>query len=211
MTPTRWRSTLCAAAAAVLWSSLPGAAVAGAIEQLKAFSTATQSARGAFTQQTQRTRGRAAETASGSFAFQRPGRFRWEVSQPDEQLIVADGTRVHFFDKELKQVTVSRMDDAIGATPAALLFGASDLEARFTLKESGAAEGLEWLEATPRQKESGFDRIRIGLRAGLPEVMEVQDAFGQTTRFGFQRLERNPTLDPALFRFTPPPGVDVVQ
>lgn len=189
----------------------PGAAQAGAIEQLREFAAGTRSARGEFTQQQQRSGGRAAETASGTFAFSRPGRFRWEVTRPYEQLIVTDGERLHFYDKDLKQVTVRKVGDAISATPAAILFGSNELDASFVLKEAPPVEGLEWLEATPRARDGGFDWIRIGFRDGLPAAMEVRDAFGQVTRFGFRAIERNPSLDASLFRFTPPKGVDVVQ
>ena len=206
--PLRRGLLACAALAA---AGLPLPARAAAIDQLRQFAQSTRSARGEFTQQQLRSNGRTGETSRGTFAFSRPGRFRWEVTAPFEQLIVTDGERLHFYDKDLRQVTVRRSTDAIGATPAALLFGSGDLDAAFTLKESGAADGLEWLEALPRAKDSGFERIRIGFRAGLPEAMEVRDAFGQTTRFGFSAIERNPTLDPAQFRFTAPKGVDVVQ
>ena len=130
---------------------------------------------------------------------------------PYEQLIVTDGERLHFYDKDLRQVTVRKVGDAISATPAAILFGSNDLDASFVLKDAGSVDGVEWLEAVPKQKESGFDRIRIGFRGGLPEAMEVRDAFGQTTRFAFSKIERNPVLDAGLFRFSVPKGVDVVQ
>ena len=188
-----------------------GAASAGAIDQLREFAAGTKSARGEFSQQQLRSSGRAADAASGSFAFSRPGRFRWEVTAPYEQLIVTDGERLHFYDKDLKQVTVRRVGDAISATPAAILFGSNDLDASFTLRETGVVDGVEWLEAVPKARDSGFERIRIGFRGGLPEAMEVRDAFGQTTRFAFRAIERNPALDPGLFRFTAPRGVDVVQ
>ncbi len=189
----------------------PSLAMASAIEQLRTFATSTSSARGEFLQQQVRTNGRSGEASSGTFAFTRPGRFRWEVLKPIEQLIVTDGERVHFYDKDLKQVTVRKVTDAVGATPAAILFGSNDLEANFTIKDLGASDGVDWLEAVPRSKESGFDRIRIGFRAGLPVAMEVLDSFGQTTRFVFRAIDRNPKLDAALFRFTAPAGVDVVQ
>jgi outer membrane lipoprotein carrier protein len=201
--------SLACVAAGLLAAQLP--ASAAAIDQLRDFTAATRSARGEFTQQSVRSNGRAGEASTGTFAFQRPGRFRWEVVKPYEQLIVTDGERMHFFDKDLRQVTVRKVGDAISATPAAILFGSNDLDTAFTLKEAGAVDGLDWLEATPRSRESGFDRIRIGFRGGLPESMEVLDAFGQTTRFAFRSIERNPVLDPALFRFTAPKGVDVVQ
>ena len=199
------------AAAVLAAAALPLSAGAAAIDQLREFATATKSARGQFTQQQVRGNGRPAEASSGTFAFSRPGRFRWEVVQPYEQLIVTDGERLNFYDKDLKQVTVRKVGDAISATPAAILFGSNDLDASFVLKEAGGADGLEWLEAVPKQKDSGFEKIRIGFRGGLPEAMEVRDAFGQTTRFAFSRIERNPALDAGLFRFVPPKGVDVVQ
>lgn len=203
-----------ASAAAVLVTvalAVPGIACAAAIDQLREFASGTKAARGAFTQQQIRSNGRSGENASGTFAFSRPGRFRWEVAVPYEQLIVTDGEQLHFYDKDLKQVTVRKVGDAISATPAAILFGSNDLDANFAIKEAGSVDGVEWLEAVPKQKDSGFDRIRIGFRAGLPEAMEVRDAFGQTTRFAFSRIERNPALDTGLFRFSPPAGVDVVR
>jgi chaperone LolA len=209
--PSRALRRAAAVVATAALAAWPGLAAAGAIDQLREFATATKSARGEFSQQQVRSGGRAADTASGTFAFSRPGRFRWEVAVPYEQLIVTDGERLHFYDKDLKQVTVRKVGDAISATPAAILFGSNDLDASFTLRESGAVEGVEWLEAIPKAKDSGFDRIRIGFRGGLPEAMEVRDAFGQTTRFAFRAIERNPALDPAIYRFTPPRGVDVVQ
>jgi outer membrane lipoprotein carrier protein len=204
----RWLSLACVAAGLL---AVQPPARAAAIEQLREFTAATRTARGEFIQQSVRSNGRPAEVSSGSFAFSRPGRFRWEVVKPYEQLIVTDGERLHFYDKDLRQVTVRKVGDAISATPAAILFGSNDLDRAFTLKEAGVVDGLDWLEATPRSRESGFEKIRIGFRAGLPESMEVLDAFGQTTRFAFRAIERNPTLDPALFRFTAPKGVDVVQ
>jgi outer membrane lipoprotein carrier protein len=199
------------AAAVMALAAVPGAASAAAIDQLREFASGTKSARGTFSQQQVRSSGRSGENASGTFAFSRPGRFRWEVSVPYEQLIVTDGERLHFYDKDLRQVTVRKVGDAIAATPAAILFGSNDLDASFVLKDAGSVDGVEWLEAVPKQKESGFDRIRIGFRGGLPEAMEVRDAFGQTTRFAFSKIERNPVLDAGLFRFTVPKGVDVVQ
>ena len=200
-----------AAALLVVLCSLPQAATAAALEQLREFVSSTRSARGEFTQQQVLGSGRSGQSSSGTFAFSRPGKFRWEVSRPYEQLVVTDGERVHFFDKDLRQVTVRKVTEAISATPAAILFGSNDLEANFVVTDGGTVDGLEWLEAVPRNKESGFDRIRIGFKGGLPAAMDVRDAFGQVNRFIFKAIERNPTLDATQFRFTAPKGVDIVQ
>ncbi|MCL4183384.1 MAG: outer membrane lipoprotein chaperone LolA [Burkholderiaceae bacterium] len=217
MTRTR-RAVLALAVALALaapWPPGPAAqpAGAGALEQLRAFLNQARSARGEFTQKVLRSDGSVAESGSGEFAFERPGRFRWEVRRPFEQLLVADGQRLYFFDKDLNQVTVRRLADALASTPAAMLFGDSGaaLEREFALRETGARDGLAWIEAVPRSKEQGFERIAIGFRDGLPGTMEVADAFGRVTVFEFRAIRRETGLGPELFRFVPPKGADVVE
>lgn len=201
-----------------LWSALPWLAAGparaqagGALAQLQAFVSETRAARGVFLQRTLRQSGQPAESGSGTFAFSRPGRFRWEVRRPFEQLMVADGEKLYFYDRDLNQVTVRKLADSLGASPAAILFGSNELERSFVLKDTGARDGLEWLDAVPRSKDAGFERIQIGFRAGLPEAMEVRDAFGRTTVFAFSGIERNPRFDADTFRFVPPKGADLIQ
>jgi outer membrane lipoprotein carrier protein len=199
------------AAGSIAGSFPASASAAGAIEQLKSFSSSTRSARGEFSQQLIKRTGQPGAAAKGEFAFSRPGRFRWEIQSPYQQLIVTDGSKLYFFDKDLKQVTVREAGDVISATPAAVLFGGADIESAFTLKEQGEQDNLQWVEAVPKVADSGFDRIRVGLRDGLPAQMEVQDAFGQVNRFTFTRISRNAAVPDDEFKFTPPPGVDVIR
>jgi outer membrane lipoprotein carrier protein len=195
---------------ALLLPASPASAV-GAIEQLRAFAESTRSATGEFTQQLQRKSRQAAPVSRGEFAFARPGRFRWEIREPYEQLIVTDGKKLYFYDKDLKQVTIRAAGDVIRATPAAVLFGGSDIGEAFRLEEKGERDGLHWVEASPKLPDSGFERIRVGLRDGLPLEMEVTDAFGQLSRFTFTRISRNAAVPDDAFNFTPPPGVDVIE
>jgi outer membrane lipoprotein carrier protein len=181
-----------------------------AIAQLRRFVSDTRSARGAFSQQTVRGAGRSPDQASGVFAFERPGRFRWEVRKPFTQLMVADGTKLWFLDTDLNQVIERKLSESLGASPAAILFGGGNLEQTFKLQETGQHQGLDWLDALPMNRDAGFERIAIGFRNGLPEAMEVLDAFGRTTRFMFTSLERNPVLDASLFHFVVPPGADLI-
>lgn len=190
---------------------VPAPARAGGQDQLRAFLGDTRSARGEFTQKVLRPDGSVAESSSGDFAFSRPGRFRWDVRRPFEQLLVADGKRLYFYDKDLNQVTVRRLADSLASTPAAILFGDGDLERNFALRELSPRDGLEWVEALPRDKEAGFERIALGFREGLPATMEVGDAFGRTTVFEFRAIARNAAVPADLFRFVPPKGVDVVE
>ncbi|RPH64520.1 MAG: outer membrane lipoprotein carrier protein LolA [Burkholderiales bacterium] len=209
--PARRAFVALAMAALLALGAAPRVASAGALDQLREFLTGARSARGEFTQKVLRADGSVAESSSGEFAFARPGRFRWDVRRPFEQLLVADGQRLYFFDKDLNQVTVRRLADSMASTPAAILFGDSDLERNFALRELSPRDGLEWLEALPRSKEPGFERIVLGFRDGLPGVMEIGDAFGRTTVFEFRAIAPNATVAPELFRFEPPKGVDVVE
>lgn len=181
---------------------------AAALDQLRSFLTQTTSARGEFTQQV--VRNNATQVSSGRFTFQRPGRFRWLYEKPYEQLIVADGERLTLFDKDLNQATVRKLQAALPSSPASILFGSNDFEREFAVTDAGVRDGLEWIRATPRAKDTPFERIEIGFRDGLPGAMLLIDSFGQTTRLVFGRLERNPKLDAETFRFTPPKGADVL-
>src|SRR5207247_1778035 len=132
--------------------------------------------------------------SSGTFIFARPGKFIWLYQKPYEQLLQADGDKLYIYDKDLNQVTIKKLGNALGSSPAAILFGSNDLEKNFTLKEAAAKDGLEWLEATPKTKDTTFDLIRIGLRNGLPEAMELHDSFGQVSLLSFKKFEKNPVL-----------------
>ncbi|WP_242596873.1 outer membrane lipoprotein chaperone LolA [Rhodocyclus gracilis] len=186
------------------------AAQAAAIEKLQRFLESTQTMRADFSQQLVSRDARTRQQSSGVMMLSRPGKFRWQIDRPYQQLLVGDGERVWIHDPELRQVTVKRVGDAMGSTPAALLAGDRALEKRFILTEAGEADGLDWLEATPRAADSGFERVRIGFAGNDLRAMQLFDNFGQTTTLRFSHFERNPALAPALFRFTAPAGTDVI-
>ena len=185
-------------------------AQAAAIERFKSFVRGTQSARGEFEQKVHDRGGRLTQESKGSFVFQRPGLFRWVYAKPVDQVIVGDGERVWIHDRDLNQVTVRKLSRALGSTPAALLAGSADVEKAFDLSEAGTRDGIEWLEAKPREAEAGFARVRMGFDAYGLRAMELFDHFGQTTQLRFLNLVRNPKVDAAEFRFQPPKGADVL-
>ena len=197
-------------AVVVLGCLLLAPAHAGSLDQLSAFLTRTTSARGEFVQRVSGRSGAAQPASSGRFVFQRPGKFRWSYEKPYEQLIVADGTRLVLFDKDLNQVTIRKLGAALPSSPASILFGSNDFEKEFEVTDAGTRDGLGWVQARPRAKDSTFERIDIGFRDGLPLAMRLVDNFGQVTELAFSGLERNPKLDAATFRFTPPQGADVL-
>jgi outer membrane lipoprotein carrier protein len=154
---------------------------------------------------------RVAGTSSGDFVFSRPGRFVWRYVKPYEQQLSADGQTLYIFDKDLNQVTERKLDASLGSSPAAILFGSNDLSKNFALKEGGSKDGIDWVELTPKAKDTQFERIAIGFRGGELQGMELRDAFGNTTLLTFSNIQKNPQLPANAFRFTPPKGADVIK
>ena len=187
-----------------------GSASAASLERFQSFIRGTQSARADFEQKVFDRNKKLVQESRGNFSFVRPGKFRWAFSKPYTQLIVGDGEKVWVYDQDLNQVTVRKLSKAIGATPAALISGSTDVEQAFVFTDAGESQGLQWLEAKPKEKEAGFERIKMGFGATGIDAMELVDQFGQTTMLKFSSVQRNPKLDPSDFRFTPPKGADLL-
>lgn len=186
------------------------AAQADAIDTLKAFVSDVKTGRARFTQVVTSPDGAKKKTSNGSFEFARPNRFRFAYAKPYEQLIVGDGQKIWLHDPDLNQVTVRPMSETLGATPAALLAGSS-LDKDFNLKALPDEAGLQWVQATPKQKDSGFQSVKVGFRGKQLAAVEIVDSFGQRSRLDFAQVEANASLPADRFRFTPPPGADVLS
>ncbi len=206
----------------------------GAIARLRNFLANVRTVQADFTQAVLDKNGKRTQATSGVMHFSRPGKFRWNYLVPYEQIIVGDGERFWLYDVDLNQVTVKRLDAALGSSPAALLAGGHEIERDFELKNieckpiaisaqraaSGVAgesvpsceDALEWLEAKPKAHESSFERIRMAFNAQSDlMVMELSDTFGHTTVLRFSNVQHNPRLPAVLFKFEPPKGADVLE
>ena len=192
----------------LFYSALAGAA---GIDMLRIFLQQTTTGKARFAQIIVDKNLKQLQQATGTMQFARPGKFRWEYEKPYEQLIVGDGSRLWVYDKDLNQVSVRKLDKALGDSPAALLAGSNEIEKIYSLSNLGNQEGLDWLEAVPKSKENAFERIRLGFSPSGLEAMELRDQFGQITVIKFAAVERNPKLAPELFRFVPPKGADVIS
>ena len=190
--------------------SLSATAQADARARLEAFIDSTKGLKANFTQTVLDKNGRKTQEASGSLYFSRPGKFRWIYQKPYAQVIVGDGKKLWIHDEDLDQVTVRKLDQALGDSPAALLAGDNNIEQLFNLKDGGIKDGTEWLEATPKSKEGSFEKVRMGFKGEDLQVMELKDNFGQTTLLRFSNLQRNPAMGASLFRFSPPKGADII-
>ncbi len=181
------------------------------IEQLKSFLATTSSLTADFKQVTVDENGQASQTSHGMFYLSRPGKFRWSYKKPFTQEIISNKGKVWFYDADLEQVTIKKMDDSLGSTPALLLSGDIALEENFNLQQQGVDKNLNWIKLSPKNEESGFNYILIGLEGNVLGGMELSDNFGQLTRIYFSNLKINPSIDNTIFDFIAPEGVDVFE
>ena len=150
------------------------------------------------------------QESSGTLWIQRPDKFRWDYDIPFEQHIVGDGERIWVHDVELQQVTVRRSGGGLGATPALLLAGRGKLDDDFSVNSLGSQGQLEWTQLIPKNKDSGYEDIRVGFENGRIRILEMIDGFGQTTRITLRDANENVEINAGKFVFEPPPGADVV-
>lgn len=188
----------------------PVMANADGVASLKEFFAHTNAMRAQFKQEVLDNKGQKIQQVEGRMQLQRPNKFRWDYQKPYEQQIVSDGKQVFLYDVDLQQVTVSNLSKTLGSSPAAMLAGGSAVEKSFVLKNAVRKDGLSWVLALPKNKDSGFERVVLGFKDGELKKMELYDSFSHVTHITFSSVERNPTLQLETFLFTPPQGVDVV-
>ena len=192
--------------------SISAFAHAAATDDLGRFLKSVTSAQGTFEQKVFTREGENKDAAgTGTFAFQRPGKFRWHYCAPFEELMLTDGKTLWLYDTELAQVTVKALRGAIPASPASLLFGEKDFRRDFNVENLPSKDGLDWLKATPKDETSAFSEVRIGFKAGLPREMTLEDNFGQQTHLTFGEFKTNVKLKASDFTFKVPKGVDVLE
>jgi len=181
------------------------------IKQLKSFLASTATLTANFKQVTLNEVGQVDQTSEGEFYLSRPGKFRWSYKHPFIQEIISSEEKVWFYDADLEQVTIKKLDNSLGSTPALLLSGEIELEDNFVLEQQGIDEGLLWIRLSPKNEDSGFKYILIGLDNGVLGGMELSDNFGQLTRIYFSEVKINPSLKNSVFEFIAPEGVDIFE
>ena len=163
-----------------------------------------------FTQTIDDGHGKIARSAAGKLYLQKPGKFRWDYTQPSEQMILADGKQIWFYDKDLQQANVRDMDASLANTPAVLLSGGGSVGSQFDVTSLPPSDGLQWYQLIPKRPDTDFRLVRIGFNKGDLASMFLADKLNQVTQLTFTNPQRNLKLAPDLFSFVPPPGVDLI-
>ncbi len=193
------------------------------IEQLRQFVKTVQSAQGEFAQQQMRTpkanepqdKLKLVRQTYGRFVCQRPGKFVWDTQKPYDQKLIADGKQLVMWDKDLNQLTIRSANQALAASPAAILFGESALDTQFELEDGGSKTDLQWVNLKPKAKvgegDLPYTKIAIGMAGGLPKALELTDGFGSVVLVVLNQIQINPKIEPGRFQFKAPPGAEVLR
>jgi len=177
--------------------------------KLDAFAKDLTTIAGDFEQQVHEPGGKS-KTSRGALALRAPRQFRWEVTLPYKQLIVADGEKVWIYDPDLEQVTVRAQGSEEAHSPLTVLTDLSQLDRDFSASEQGEHDGLDWLRLKSKDKEPQFDYCDLGFGSAGLERMQFADSLGDVTEIRFSNWRRNEKLPADEFRFVPPKGVDVI-
>jgi outer membrane lipoprotein carrier protein len=199
-----------AIAAASLCPAIMGAASATPAAELEKYLSGLASWTADFEQTIDDGHGNVLRSAAGRLYLQKPGKFRWDYSQPSEQLVLADGKQIWFYDKDLAQANVRDMDTSLASTPASLLSGSGSVGTQFDVTALPPSAGLQWFQLVPKHADTDFQLVRIGFDKGELRSMFLADKLNQITQLTFSHSKRNVSMAPDLFSFVPPPGVDVI-
>jgi len=150
------------------------------------------------------------QESKGRLWIQRPNKFRWDYETPYKQQIIGDGERLWVYDEDLKQATVRTLKGGLLDTPAVLLAGQGHLNDQFQIRDGGITDKLAWVELVPKNKDSGFEKVRLAFERGRLRGIELVDGLGQMTRYTLTAGTENKPIGASRFTFTPPPDVDVV-
>lgn len=183
-----------------------------ALLELHRLLSQTRSLQGDFTQVTTDQEDQIVEENTGTFAIQRPGYLRWHIEQPFEQLLVSDGETLWVYDPDLEQVTINSVDEQMQQNSALLL--SSDLEkiqANYRVDEVRKENNREVFALVPLNESNAFERLELHFENEQLKGWQVHTALGERSTFTFSELQVNEPLSDELFRFEPPPGVDVLD
>lgn len=181
-----------------------------AFQQLQSFASGLETFSADFEQTILDQNGRAGEVVHGTFSLSRPNLFRWDYSGDFPQQIIGDGSKIWIHDIELEQVSVKAQPQTVAESPALLLLQPETLEEYFVVADMGDHETLALLSLTPKSEDPTFQRLLLGLVDKLPQLLILEDGFGQRTEIRFSQQQLNQPIEAGQFIFIAPPGADII-
>lgn len=198
--------------ASLLISIIPFTAYADNTSQLSGFLNDMNTMRANFTQTIYDNYGKPVQKSTGQMALSRPGKFRWVVSNPMPQTIIANGERLWVYDPDLQQVTIRSLKTEAGEAPALLLSHQSaSLDKDYDISTLPNEKPLQWFLLKSKKKDAMFASVKMGFASHQLQEMILQDQIGHDTRVQFTKVETNVSLPATLFVFKTPAGTDVID
>lgn len=191
----------------------PTHAAASTVDDFEKLLDSVKTMQASFTQTVYDNHGKVVQKSYGRMSMQRPGKFRWEVTKPIPQLIIANESRLLIYDPDLQQLTIRSLGKATGGTPALLLSHQDKiLDKDFAIQPlEKNVSGWHWFSLIPKQQDSMFASIQMGFTNNQIREMRLQDHLGHMTLIQFTDAKINKTLLASLFNFKPPANVDVID
>ena len=151
---------------------------------------------------------------TGTLFLRKPGRMLWQYSNPAGKIFLLDGKYAWLYtrgDAQVQRIPAKELDDL--RSPLSFLLGHTKLEKELAgLRLKGAANGLYTLTGLPKGQENRVKSLSLTVTAaGVISTIEVVEVDGATTHFTFTNEQADAPISPAMFHFTPPPGVPVVD
>ena len=154
-------------------------------------------------------------TESGTLWLRRPGKMRWEYTEPKEKVFVSDGKTAYFYvtgERQARRAPIKDLDDL--RSPLRYLLGKTKLKKEFAnlTARAGDRPGMVLIRGVP----SGFaDRVtEMALEVdpqGQIQRILIDEADGSQTEFVFSGIQENLAVEDARFRFQPPVGVELIE
>ncbi len=156
---------------------------------------------------------RGPKTEAGTLFLRKPGRMRWQYTDPAGKLFISDGKFIWLYVPSGNRVERSKVKESEDMrAPLAFLLGRVDFNRDFKRFVTRAKAGDTWITAEPRSDRAPFTQVqfRVGPKYEIREL-EVIGQDNSTMSFRFDNEKLNPQLSENLFRFRPPPGAQVVE
>jgi outer membrane lipoprotein carrier protein len=155
-----------------------------------------------------------ARSESGTLLLEKPGRMRWDYTNPSGKIFLLDGKFAWFYSKgapQVQRISAKDVDDL--RSPLRFLLGHTQLEKEIDhLAVAPTANGNFVLSGVPHGQDKRVQSITLAVTAeGEITAIEIREIDGAVTRFTFAGEQKNIAIPAQAFRFTPPAGVPVVN
>ena len=147
----------------------------------------------------------------GEITIKKPGKLYWRSFEPLVQTVVTNQEKQWYYDADLEQLSIQRVDAKISHTPAMILNGkAEQLNEHYTIELLKKQGDLYVFILRPLDKNSLFESLELHFDGQIVSRLIMADSLQQTTVIEFSNSQLNPAVDDSLFEFVPPPGTEIL-